>query len=151
MTACRRAFDGRSNTSCASAFGFSWLAWSSLEDGPRSCRSRAPSSVPGNLVVQSNVKNIQHPTGGIVAEIDVQDGSRVQTGELLLRLDATQGASRLANGEQQLDELGAKIARLVAERDGLARIEVPAELASRSANETVKSRLASGYRCSRPA
>jgi HlyD family secretion protein len=37
--------------------------------------------VPGNLVVQSNVKNIQHPTGGVVADIDVQDGSRVQTGE----------------------------------------------------------------------
>jgi HlyD family secretion protein len=44
---------------------------------------------------------------------------------------------------KQLDELGAKIARLVAERDGLTQIEVPAELASRSANETVKGRLAS--------
>lgn len=99
--------------------------------------------VPGNLVVQSNVKNIQHPTGGIVAEIDVQDGSRVQPGELLLRLDATQARAGLQMVSKQLDELGAKIARLVAERDGLARIEVPAELASRSANETVKSRLAS--------
>ena len=99
--------------------------------------------VPGNLVVQSNVKNIQHPTGGIVADIDVQDGSRVQTGERLLRLDATQARAGLQMVSKQLDELGAKIARLVAERDGLARIEVPAELASRSANETVKSRLAS--------
>jgi membrane fusion protein, type I secretion system len=99
--------------------------------------------VPGNLVVQSNVKNIQHPTGGIVADIDVQDGSRVQTGERLLRLDATQARAGLQMVSKQLDELGAKIARLVAERDGLAQIEVPAELASRSANETVKSRLAS--------
>jgi len=99
--------------------------------------------VPGNLVVQSNVKNIQHPTGGVVADIDVQDGSRVQTGERLLRLDATQARAGLQMVSKQLDELGAKIARLVAERDGLARIEVPAELASRSADETVKSRLAS--------
>ena len=99
--------------------------------------------VPGNLVVQSNVKNIQHPTGGIVADIDVQDGSRVQPGELLLRLDATQARAGLQMVSKQLDELGAKIARLVAERDGLVRIEVPAELASRSANETVKSLLAS--------
>jgi HlyD family secretion protein len=99
--------------------------------------------VPGNLVVQSNVKNIQHPTGGVVADIDVQDGSRVQTGELLLRLDATQARAGLQMVSKQLDELGAKIARLVAERDGLARIEVPAELASRSGNETVKSLLAS--------
>ncbi len=99
--------------------------------------------VPGNLVVQSNVKNIQHPTGGVVADIDVQDGSRVQTGELLLRLDATQARTGLQMVSKQLDELGAKIARLVAERDGLARIEVPVELASRSGNETVKSLLAS--------
>jgi HlyD family secretion protein len=99
--------------------------------------------VPGNLVVQSNVKNIQHPTGGVVADIDVQDGSRVQTGELLLRLDATQARAGLQMVSKQLDELGAKIARLVAERDGLARIEVPAELASRSGNETVRSLLAS--------
>jgi HlyD family secretion protein len=99
--------------------------------------------VPGNLVVQSNVKNIQHPTGGVVADIDVQDGSRVQTGELLLRLDATQARAGLQMVSKQLDELGAKIARLVAERDGLARIEVPVELASRAGNETVKSLLAS--------
>lgn len=99
--------------------------------------------VPGNLVVQSNVKNIQHPTGGVVADIDVQDGSRVQTGELLLRLDPTQARTGLQVVSKQLDEVGAKIARLVAERDGLARIEVPVELASRSGNETVKSVLAS--------
>ena len=99
--------------------------------------------VPGNLVVQSNVKNIQHPTGGVVADIDVQDGSRVQTGELLLRLDATQARAGLQMVSKQLDELGAKIARLVAERDGLTQIEVPVGLASRSGNETVKSLLAS--------
>jgi HlyD family secretion protein len=99
--------------------------------------------VPGNLVVQSNVKNIQHPTGGVVADIDVQDGSRVQTGELLLRLDATQARAGLQMVSKQLDELGAKIARLVAERDGFTQIEVPVGLASRSGNETVKSLLAS--------
>lgn len=99
--------------------------------------------VPGNLVVQSNVKNIQHPTGGVVAEIDVKDGSRVQMGELLLRLDATQVRASLQMVSKQLDELRAKIARLKAERDGLARMEVPAELASVSGDETAKRLLAS--------
>src|SRR6202047_998334 len=42
--------------------------------------------VPGNLVVQSNVKTIQHPTGGVVAEIKVHDGMNVDAGELLVRL-----------------------------------------------------------------
>jgi HlyD family secretion protein len=99
--------------------------------------------VPGNLVVQSNVKNIQHPTGGVVAEITVQDGSRVQAGDLLLRLDATQVRASLQMVSKQLDELRAKIARLLTERDGLARMEVPAELASVSGDETAKRLLAS--------
>jgi HlyD family secretion protein len=46
--------------------------------------------VPGNLVVQSNVKTIQHPTGGVVAEIKVKNGDRINAGDLLVRLDATQ-------------------------------------------------------------
>jgi HlyD family secretion protein len=99
--------------------------------------------VPGNLVVQSNVKHIQHPTGGVVADIDVQDGSRVEAGELLLRLDATQARAGLQMVSKQLDELRTKIARLIAERDSLARIEVPAEIASRSGDETVSRLLAS--------
>ncbi len=99
--------------------------------------------VPGNLVVQSNVKKIQHPTGGVVAEIAVQDGSRVKAGDLLLRLDATQARAGLQMVSKQLDEVRAKIARLTAERDGLAAMKIPAALASRSGDDTVKSLLAS--------
>jgi HlyD family secretion protein len=99
--------------------------------------------VPGNLVVQSNVKAIQHPTGGVVAEIKVQDGSRVNAGELLVRLDATQAQASLQMVSKQLDETRAKIARLSAERDGLARFETPAELAARASEDTVRSLLAS--------
>jgi HlyD family secretion protein len=99
--------------------------------------------VPGNLVVQSNVKNIQHPSGGVVADIDVQDGSRVQAGELLLRLDETQARASQQMVSKQLDEVRTKIVRLIAERDSLGRMDVPAELASRSGDETVKRLLAS--------
>jgi HlyD family secretion protein len=99
--------------------------------------------VPGNLVVQSNVKNIQHPTGGVVAEITVQDGSRVQAGDLLLRLDATQVRANLQMVSKQLDELRAKIARLLAERDGATRMDASAEFASLSSDDTAKRLLAS--------
>jgi HlyD family secretion protein len=99
--------------------------------------------VPGNLVVQSNVKAIQHPTGGVVAEIKVQDGTRVNAGDLLVRLDATQAQASLQLISKQLDEARTKIARLSAERDGLARFETPAELSSRASEDTVKSLLAS--------
>ena len=99
--------------------------------------------VPGNLVVQSNVKTIQHPTGGVVAEIAVHNGMRVGVGDLLVRLDATQAQASLQMVSKQLDEVRARIARLLAERDGLARLEVPAELVARSGDGAVKTLLAS--------
>ena len=99
--------------------------------------------VPGNLVVQSSVKTIQHPTGGVVAEIPVHNGMRVKTGDLLLRLDATQAKAGLQMVSKQLDELRARIARLVAERDGLPRPAVPPELAARLDDSNVKTLLAS--------
>jgi HlyD family secretion protein len=99
--------------------------------------------VPGNLVVQSNVKAIQHPTGGVVAEIPVHNGERVASGDLLLRLDATQAQASLQMVSKQLDEVRARIVRLVAERDGAAELQVPPELAARSGDDTVKALLAS--------
>lgn len=99
--------------------------------------------VPGNLVVQSNVKAIQHPTGGVVAEIKVRNGSRVGAGDLLVRLDATQAQASLQMVSKQLDEVRAKMARLTAERDELAQLQIPPALAARADDETVKSLLAS--------
>ena len=100
-------------------------------------------AVPGNLVVQSNVKAIQHPTGGVVAEIKVHNGMRVAAGDLLVRLDATQTQANLQMVSKQLDELRARIARLVAERDGLDRPQIPSELKARSTEDAVRSLLAS--------
>jgi len=99
--------------------------------------------VPGNLVVQSNVKTIQHPTGGVVAEVPVRNGSHVKAGDLLVRLDATQVQANLQMVSKQLDEFRAKIARLSAERDGLEQLAIPKALAARASDETVKSLLAS--------
>ena len=47
--------------------------------------------VPGTLVVESDVKKIQHPAGGVVANIPVRDGMHVHAGDQLLqpRRDAT--------------------------------------------------------------
>jgi HlyD family secretion protein len=99
--------------------------------------------VPGNLVVQSNVKTIQHPTGGVVAEVPVHNGSRVNIGDLLLRLDATQAQASLQMVSKQLDESRARMARLLAERDGLPLPEIPAEMAARLDESAVKNLLAS--------
>jgi len=99
--------------------------------------------VPGNLVVQSNVKQIQHPTGGVVAEIKVHNGTRVAAGDLLIRLDAVQAQASLQVVTKQLDEIRARMARLGAERDGLAQIEFSAERSKWSNNNDIARLLAS--------
>ena len=43
----------------------------------------------GSIVVGSNVKKVQHATGGIVGEILAQNGSQVAAGDIVVRLDAT--------------------------------------------------------------
>jgi HlyD family secretion protein len=89
----------------------------------------------GALVVDSNVKKVQHPTGGIVGDLHVHDGSRVKAGDLLIRLDETTAQANLAMVEKSLAELYARRARLEAERDGAETIELPDDLlqASRQA------------------
>jgi HlyD family secretion protein len=99
--------------------------------------------VPGTLVVQSNVKSIQHPTGGVVAEIAVHNGMRVSAGDLLVRLDATQARANLKTVSKQLDEARVRIARLNAERDGLSEPVIPTEMAAHQNDGEVKSLLAS--------
>jgi len=83
---------------------------------------------PGTIVVESNIKKVQHPTGGVVGELRVKDGDRVKAGELLVRLDDTVTRANLAIVTKTLTELTARKARLSAERDGSDRITFPDEL-----------------------
>lgn len=71
----------------------------------------------GTIVVDSNVKKVQHPTGGVVGEIRVKDGDRVNVGDLVMRLDETVTRANLGVITKQLDELAIRQARLAAERD----------------------------------
>ena len=72
----------------------------------------------GSVVVDSNVKKVQHPTGGIVGELRVRDGDRVKQGDIVVRLDDTVTRANLAIVTKGLDELDARKARLESERDG---------------------------------
>lgn len=79
--------------------------------------------VRGQLAVSGNVKQIQHRDGGIVDEILVRDGMRVEAGQELLRLDDTALRGNHAIIEAQLVDLIAKRRRLVAEQMGATEIE----------------------------
>jgi HlyD family secretion protein len=87
----------------------------------------------GFLVVDSNVKKVQHPTGGVVGELRVRDGDRVKEGAIVVRLDETVTRANLAIVSKSLDEFAVRQARLEAERDGAETIEFPAALTARSA------------------
>ncbi len=87
---------------------------------------------PGSIVVDSNVKKVQHPTGGVVGELRVRDGDRVKGGDIIARLDQTVTRANLAIITKGLDELSARKARLASERDGSDVIVFPDQLASRS-------------------
>ena len=93
--------------------------------------------VPGTLVVESDVKKIQHPAGGVVAYIPVRDGMHVRAGDLLLRLDDTQLQANYQVLMQQLDQVRVRLARLVAERDGVDQPRMPQEMDTRLGEDIV--------------
>jgi HlyD family secretion protein len=71
----------------------------------------------GQIEVDRNRQVVQHPDGGVVEEILVDEGDTVAAGDLLIRLDASVLQSELAIVEGQLFEILARRARLEAERD----------------------------------
>ncbi|PVA11103.1 HlyD family type I secretion periplasmic adaptor subunit [Pelagivirga sediminicola] len=73
---------------------------------------------PGQIEVDQNRQVVQHPDGGVVASIMVEEGSVVSAGQTLIRLDATLLQSQLTITENHLFELMARRGRLEAERDG---------------------------------
>jgi HlyD family secretion protein len=80
----------------------------------------------GSLVVESNVKKVQHPSGGIVDQLFVREGDRVQAGDLLLHLDETMTRASLVIITDNLDEQTARKARLEAERDDAPQVDFSA-------------------------
>lgn len=83
---------------------------------------------PGRLVVATNVKKVQHPTGGVIGALAVREGDSVKAGQVLARLDATLTEANLAIVSKSLNEFEARRGRLTAERDGAQAIAFPDSL-----------------------
>jgi HlyD family secretion protein len=86
----------------------------------------------GVLVVDSSVKKVQHPTGGVVGELRVREGDKVLAGDILLRLDETQTLANATIISKNFDELLARQARLETERDNADQINFPKVLLERT-------------------
>ena len=98
---------------------------------------------PGSVVVDSNVKKVQHPTGGVVGEVRVRDGDVVKAGDIVVRLDETVVRASLAIVVKTLNGLWARAARLEAEQRGADRIVFPAMLTDRAEDPDVRDVMAS--------
>jgi HlyD family secretion protein len=98
---------------------------------------------PGSIVVESNVKKVQHPTGGVVGEVRAHDGDLVKAGDIVVRLDDTVTKASLAIVTKNLDGLWARAARLEAEQRGLDKITFPPMLTDRASDPEVKAVMAS--------
>ncbi len=86
----------------------------------------------GQVGVESRVKRVAHPTGGIISAIYVQNGDHVNKGDVLMRLDDQVSGTQSALSSLTVDQLMAQRARLEAERLGVASIGFPPELRART-------------------
>lgn len=83
----------------------------------------------GQIGVESRVKRIAHPTGGVIAEIAVINGQHVKRGQLLMRLDDKVTGAGATYSSLTVEQVLAQRARLEAERLSAPAIAFPVELA----------------------
>jgi HlyD family secretion protein len=98
----------------------------------------------GRIEVDRNRQVVQHPDGGVVSDILVEEGDTVALGAPLIRLDSSDLKSQLIIAEGQLFELMARHGRLEAERDGTDIITFDPELLAVAADRPEVKELIDG-------
>ncbi|MEM6408809.1 MAG: HlyD family type I secretion periplasmic adaptor subunit [Pseudomonadota bacterium] len=98
----------------------------------------------GKIEVEQNRQVIQHPDGGVLAEVKVSEGAQVERGQTLVVLEGRQLRSQLNVVEAQLFEILARIGRLTAERDDAAAISLHPVLQEAIAEKPALSSLIDG-------
>jgi len=82
----------------------------------------------GALVAEGRRKSIMLQEPGILLQLMVREGQRVETGQVLLRLDPTVAEAAAAQARAALRVAALRVARLRAEQADARRFEVPAEV-----------------------
>lgn len=100
----------------------------------------------GRLRVESRRQVVQHPDGGVVREILVREGDRVEAGEVLIRLDGRTFDYELAVLESELHEAMARRGRLEAEQAGRKTVTFDAELVAAAERAPAVRALLEGQR-----
>ena len=79
-------------------------------------------SIPGNVTVLGNRKQVQHPSGGVITQILVKEGQEVAAGDVLVRVNPLNSEANLTAAQLQYINLLATESRLKSEREGFASI-----------------------------
>lgn len=85
---------------------------------------------PGKVVVDGNLRSVEHFEGGIIAQLMVQDGDEVELGDMLIVMDDTQASAELEVTTDKLYAATALQARLQAQSSNSDRISLPPLIAS---------------------
>lgn len=105
-------------------FFIGFLGWAAL------ARMDAAAYAPGQLIVSGQRQAVQHRDGGLVGEILVEEGDKVERGQVLMRLAAAEVRAQERSLAAQTIGLMAQRARLQAEQLGSVVISTPAEFAT---------------------
>ena len=98
-----------------------WAALAPLDEG-------VPTQ--GAVTIDTKRKPVQHLTGGILREVLVGEGDRVEVGQIVARLDPADSRADFESVHQRHMGLLAMESRLLAEQSGAARIDFPDALRS---------------------
>jgi HlyD family secretion protein len=90
----------------------------------------------GKVEVSTNMTAVQHPIGGVIADIRAHNGDSVEEGQIVLRLDDTGLRSDLKLVETDLYEALASEARLEAVLEGRREIRFDAALKDAAARDS---------------
>ena len=83
---------------------------------------------PGQVVADSRIKRVAHPTGGVIDAILVRNGDHVAQGQILIRLDDRVIGAEARYADRTVVQLLAQKARIEAEQLGRGTIVFPPEL-----------------------
>jgi HlyD family secretion protein len=106
----------------AGAFFLGFMGWASF------IPLDAAATAEGVVAVAGNRQAVQHRDGGIVTELNVQEGQMVMEGDLLLQISASELVAQERGLSGEAISLQAQRARLLAERAGAGRLMRPVEL-----------------------
>jgi HlyD family secretion protein len=108
----------------AGGFFVAFLGWAAV------ARMDAAAQASGQVTVASHRQTVQQKDGGVISAINVREGQRVKTGDILMELATPELQGVETSLAAQVVGLEAQRARLQAQATGLAAIQWPADFAA---------------------